>query len=1051
MSREIDNEDVNRSKRTLKIGPLFRALMAGEWVPGDPGPKGRKPIFRTGSTWGGSSKVTSTRKARLKALGVEIDVGADNPGRPDTPDKVLDLVRSSKWLSHIWRLTTGEDPHNPVSKGGMRAGVRAYDRSSTEFKFALHAALLGETPEDIQEALMAMGGKTAERGDEYFESNILDPVLERLEKIGREWGGAKREVAPIPGVPQKKYSKQTRDVLVPGEELPLSGVLNSVYAAGRDVVLLAQNDGRRRFDALRVFSGELIKLGVPQATVFASLTKANVSEHEYEEAWCEVWGRVETGDRPPWFGGLRNLYGKEEMANNALEKIRREVQAIKDAPHPPPPPPELLPFDVIDAELKAEEAARAAAAASPPASVKPKREETDPSLIDPADRDPTDRDDYVAPTDSSLIDPADRDPTDRDDYASPKHGMCCPNHTSCSHTHSSTTPSKAKRAPKDVTEEEAIRRAQIYPTSLNQLNFAAAKDYLFDPKRFRPGGDTALVDTREVLGKIQDQLVGDNRFWFVQKVVAENFVFAGLDIDLVTRTTGRGKRKFDALRKAYVEALAKLRRWKKGEPLPKFASLGSIKSTIGHWSYLELSDSISNDLTKLKAPFEVKHRATLDQPWSKKDRQNMRSMIDRRTGGDNERAKGPLAFILDSARCGWMVNERTCPDHHLVSASAVVCEREVSCKYCRSHLYAWIADWVTHKWKHDKYVTFEVKATTEKVIKEIREKFEVDANGKKVDKSEPSHPEDEKSEWSLLPKAFPEEKRFRIMSVVENGVTKHIAMKCVAKRRRNQHRVVGRKTVDNLLDRIKIGFTRSEDFKTFKKTFGKKLGVRAWPTPDGIRVVMPSTFLEDSPVPGEMPEERDTLERLMLECLWKEQTKTVVSKEEALTLILDARKRIGDGFDELVDALAENQPDEADSDSVAQDKAVRLASAEDKLATYPFLRNQAMKPVKNKAAERDLPWFTKGQMREFMRQLAAERRGEDLEDVAPHECPVQVDDGHGGKRACRKMLHVGLKCREGIVAQNNQGRFYAKEEAYDLGEKQGVFSGVRVGAFAHAA
>lgn len=77
-------------------------------------------------------------------------------------------------------------------------------------------------------------------------------------------------------------------------------------------------------------------------------------------------------------------------------------------------------------------------------------------------------------------------------------------------------------------------------------------------------------------------------------------------------------------------------------------------------------------------------------------------------------------------------------------------------------------------------------------------------------------------------------------------------------------------------------------------------------------------------------------------------------------------------------------------------------------------------------------------MREFMKQLAAERRGKDVEEVAPHECPIMVPDGKGGERACRKVLHVACEDYEGrTLGQNNQGKYYAKDEAYELARKFG--------------
>lgn len=637
--------------------------------------------------------------------------------------------------------------------------------------------------------------------------------------------------------------------------------------------------------------------------------------------------------------------------------------------------------------------------------------------------------------------------------------------------------------------------SKLHPRTALQLKFREAKargSYVFDP------ATGELEKTRVALAEIKNSC-GDS-FYFFQKTIAQNLAFARVGLDIMTRTALRGAVRFSSLRSDFMDADKELKRWSEGKPLPKFTPLSAIRRTLGHWRYRRLLDAISDDLHNLGAPFDVQNRATVDATWTGRERDNMKYFVDRMIVGkdgkpDYTKIKGALQFIEDARRCGYLVVDRICPDHGEISKIPVVCEREISCKYCRNHLYNAISEWVAYHWKHDKYVTFEIPATEDAVVKEIRRKLEVDANGKVVDKTVASTPEDEASKHILLPKSHPDEKRFRAKwNERKNRLEVKIKM-----RRRSRHKVEGRKLVKNLLDRIKLGFTHSKDFKEFKKLLGKRIGVRAWPTTTGICVVMPSTFMpsEEVGADGLPPEEKPTMLALQEYSLWENVPKKVISKDEALTLILDARAKIGEGFDRLIYYLGQEphklsrpdidvgrqllqkdlkellakKPVDIEPGTPKYEEALQgfaeeakklleswgpsgkpsdlqagkrfLEEKEEELRTYPFLRNGAMRPVKNKRAEIDMPWFTKEQIREFMKMLKREREGTKIEDeVSPHECPMPVPDTvKGGEKPCRRVLRCELHCEHGILAANNQGQFYARDKAWETAEGLGIAYG----------
>lgn len=594
------------------------------------------------------------------------------------------------------------------------------------------------------------------------------------------------------------------------------------------------------------------------------------------------------------------------------------------------------------------------------------------------------------PADEGPVDPADREPSDE----------------------------PPKTQPQSVDSDGNV--VTRHPKTLPQFYIEEAQGQKFSP------ADGVLAETKKIYIEIRNAMLGERgKLYHVDRTVGSVLAFAGLGQDLVARTMLRGEKAVEAVR-MFRDASKAIGDYKQGDPLPDITTLSAIRSTVEHGQYVDLGDALARDLHRLRAPYAVRRRALVDQSWSSRDRDNMEWLLTRHTAGDKEaRTKGKLKFLNDAKRCGHLSNKSICPSHDKVHSRAVVCEREVSCRHCRSSLYHWIAEWITSQWLLDTYVTFEVPVTQGPVIKQVREKIRVDVDGKPLAPGEASCEEDETAKRRLLPKAYPEEKRFRIQTAPGSKHGIKVTVKC---RRGSRHKTVRRELVTELLDRIKIGFTTSHDYKEFKKALGTKLGVRAWPTPDGIRVVMPATFIEDNGT-QELPDEQDTLFHLAASNLWQDRSPRVVQKDEVLSLILDARRRIGEGFDRLVFALGKHRSDTETPD---------LEQSERDLLDYSFLRNSAMRPVKNKRAEIDLPWFTKEQMRAFMKRLAAERRGEEYVEVAPHECPVLVDDPEtGGKKPCRKTLTVLLQDPDkGIFVANSQGKHYGRDEAFRIAEEQ---------------
>lgn len=597
----------------------------------------------------------------------------------------------------------------------------------------------------------------------------------------------------------------------------------------------------------------------------------------------------------------------------------------------------------------------------------------------------------------------------------------------------------------------AARAKKIHPLSQAHLHLARAKGELAPGKRFdgkNPGSDV-LTEVRDCLVRIKAGSSDSGKFWFVQKAVASTFAFAGLGLDLVTRTTMRGDTKFDTIRAVYKDVIAALYKWKPGDELPVISSLSQIRSAIGHWEYIKLTSAITDGLHRIGAPFGVLNRASIDTPQSSNERIRIKYLLDRATKCEKSEIRGPLKFLEDARKCGYLLNHQRCSTHNTVSKRPISCEREVSCRYCRSTSMSNIGEWMMRIWNHDKYVTFDVPATNDPVIKKILEKHEVDVNGRFVDPTPGSNEEDDAAKITLLPKAYEGEKRFHLTYAPNSK--RGIKVK-IKHRKRGRSKVVARKVVTDLLNRITIGFRESHDWKEFKKIFGHKIGARAWPTTTGVRVVMPASFLprnkkgEIEAVGDSMPVEQETMFHLKAHKLWQDRSPRVVSKEEAATLILDARREIGEDFDRLVHDLSKDAPDAESPD---------LDRSEQELLSYPFLKNNAMKPIRNKAALRDMPWFSKDQMTAFKRLLARERKGikDGDDEVKPHECPMPVPDDAGGTKPCRRTLHNSLECEQGTIAHNSQGKHYPREEAFELADQAGVsFSpyGVPLGCFAPA-
>lgn len=238
--------------------------------------------------------VGHARRQRLAQVGVDAAIGADDPGRPETPDKIREMVRTSPYLSYVWRVLTGEG-----EAGRPSTTVVRHERSSRELGFAHHAALMGESQEDIFEALMAMGSKTAERGEAFAEKNVFSWVEKRLREAGRTWGGG--------------WVDERAKIVLPKLASEASGLTGPYMDDLLDLVrkVAATPDMKQRDKGLRALLFEAMRLGFPLTAGIELLTTAEVHPALAERLWFEVAGRYETGQPLAQQSAIARGWGNE--------------------------------------------------------------------------------------------------------------------------------------------------------------------------------------------------------------------------------------------------------------------------------------------------------------------------------------------------------------------------------------------------------------------------------------------------------------------------------------------------------------------------------------------------------------------------------------------------------------------------------------------------------------------------------------------------------------------------------------------------------------------
>jgi hypothetical protein len=165
-------------------------------------------------------------------------------------------------------------------------------------------------------------------------------------------------------------------------------------------------------------------------------------------------------------------------------------------------------------------------------------------------------------------------------------------------------------------------------------------------------------------------------------------------------------------------------------------------------------------------------------------------------------------------------------------------------------------------------------------------------------------------------------------------------------------------------------------------------------------------------------------------------TLRVVKKDEMLSEMLKSRARIGLVFDEVVDKYMKIAR-RVNTTKEEQEESDRV---EAELLEHPFLKNNVMKPIKTKAAEDVLLWFTNDQMRDYLSKIRDAERGY---SVKSHECPVPVKQPDGTEQpCCRTLVNELVEMRTGAVhGRNSEGKFVSKKEAWPIGDENGVSVG----------
>lgn len=596
--------------------------------------------------------------------------------------------------------------------------------------------------------------------------------------------------------------------------------------------------------------------------------------------------------------------------------------------------------------------------------------------------------------------------------------------------------------------------ALTHPLTPQQLSLLEAKERV----KNLWNAPHACTKLRLVLFKIHAKFGGTDwgkQFW-VWKTIGRTFALAGLSRETVLKIVRGG---LGDVLKYHKEALNDIRHYAPGKALPQFVSLKSIRSKLGWADYGEFIDALHEDLKD--APFDVKHRALVDQGRSSADRDKIVWTIAclEKSGRVRlpEFKKGEYARVLKSAKCTRIANVHQCDDHGDVSTRPVYCRSEVACPWCRADDHDTISAWIDSKWYHDDYVVLRRTASTEPVLVEVREEGE-DYENKDVDEDPNLVAPERSDEHDRLFELF-KQKKIQYQDLMDQiGFDKRFVLRWNAEKQvrvaaikspiRNEGRLERRKVLGKALsmdrlDQIKKGFSQTNDLKVLKQTTANKLGFRAFPTLDGVILVMPAIFTE-------ILTDGDFYEHKMLDHLRKigafqDCNPRVVSKNELRSELIKARQEVGKEFDRLVHEFA-IEASKAPAEPSPHDKDRDPGPAELAMLTFPFLRDRSMVPIKNKAAEEDLPWYSAETLKEFKKELREERYGPDV--VKPGECPVPVLQPDGTTKPCRKLCCVkleNLRTKE-IYAQNRTGKSYPPAEAFAIADEKGMNWGVEWGS-----
>lgn len=551
----------------------------------------------------------------------------------------------------------------------------------------------------------------------------------------------------------------------------------------------------------------------------------------------------------------------------------------------------------------------------------------------------------------------------------------------------------------------------------------------------------ALVKTRHYLFGLKAKLSAGGSDWgkqfFCWKTLGRAFALGGLSHKTVLETVrGGGMSEILTHHKA---ALNDLRHYAPGKPLPQFLSIKAIRSTIGWKDWNELVDALHEDLKD--APFDVKHRLLVDLGYSSRDRDTILWTVEclERSGWTRrpEFKAREYKRVQKAAKCTRIANVHECAEHGDVTTCPIYCHSEVACAWCRANLHDTIAAWVESKWQHDSFVVFEWTASTEPVLVEVRDELEEHLNSAL----------DDDPNW-IAPERSPEDeearvnKRFVLRRDKEGEL--EAAMKEAIRNtgRLERRRRLGRALSMDRLDQIKKGFAQTKDLKILKQTTANQLGYRAFPTLTGVVAVLPSIWLEPSP-DGVTPDERPTLEHLKKIDAFQGCKPRVVTKDELVSILIKARQEVGTEFDRLVHeftieaAKTPTEPTPHEEDRPPGPAALAML-------TFPFLRERAMVPIRNKTAEEELPWYSAESLKAFKKELREARFGPDA--VKPGECPVPVLQPDGTTRPCRRICCTkleDLRTKE-ILARNSTGKMFAPKDAFAIADARGFNYGVIV-------